>query len=625
MLTSPTNIRQRRQTRRRRASSCSSVNSTSPSTATSFQFYPPKNAHEHSKRATSPHNRRWKRSSTSPRELAGLKYLVLSHIDELEKKLEQLEPIPDFKTASKPSAVASDKLLTGQGETTLPVPSFQQSTPSDQTRLSPDDSEELPPWSSEFDFTVDDLRTWVEDSLEQLAHLRAEVSARLPDLEELRAQFRDIDFDFELPNLNLDEFRARLSRIEVPSLGELSSLSVSDVKNRLGDLGYEYLPTLSERLSRLNSHLTSLRTPHLPSRTLDKGHAVLKDFIEALMYDEEDSPMERERVEVEIEQMVIQVRQALRDSENGNVLLTYEQLPIKWRNNEHVLYGYRFIPIERWPTLLLSAFQFHNETLNIHTHFLPFAVLGPWFAYEAYTATSQLHALPTTLFGLFASLCLLTSCIWHLCAGCSTFKVMETAARVDYLGIGWLISASIATVVYYGFSCRQAAFSIYLSMTILAGLAGSILPFMQWFNERKHKKWRIVFFLSLALTGIIPIVHMCSLHSAKETFSYILPIVPSLASYIFGLVFYASHFPECCWSTPEGTGPIQYHKVESSSTISDWAKDLIIEAPPRWTDWIGGGSHAIWHVSIVAAIWLHRSAIPTLSKGLGGECCDVWA
>jgi adiponectin receptor len=231
---------------------------------------------------------------------------------------------------------------------------------------------------------------------------------------------------------------------------------------------------------------------------------------------------------------------------------------------------------------------------------------------DVYISTSQLHSLPTTLFSLFSLLCLLTSAIWHVCAGCASFRIMETAARVDYLGIGWLISASIATVVYYGFSCHNAAFTIYLSMTIIAGLAGSILPFMQWFNERKHKKWRIVFFLSLALTGIIPMAHLSTIHSAYDTIQFTLPIVPSLASYVFGLVFYAAHFPECVWSShshEHGEGAEKYH----------------VSTKPRWTDWVGGGSHAIWHISIVVAILLHRRIIPELSKGVMGEICDVWA
>jgi adiponectin receptor len=64
---------------------------------------------------------------------------------------------------------------------------------------------------------------------------------------------------------------------------------------------------------------------------------------------------------------------------------------------------------------------------------------------------------------------------------------MEFAARVDYVGIGWLISASIATFCWYAFSCRRFALTVYLSTNIACGIAGSILPFMQWFNARKHK------------------------------------------------------------------------------------------------------------------------------------------
>ncbi|CAG8507760.1 3834_t:CDS:2 [Acaulospora colombiana] len=389
---------------------------------------------------------------------------------ELEKKLEKLDPIPDLHN-----------FPTRDGATT-PCSSNDVSTSAHQRSRGESNFDDLPTWDSEFDFSVEDLRTWVRDSLDQLAHLRSEVSARLPDLEEVKSHFPDFEFDFELPNLNVDEFLARLSRMEVPNL----SSSFGDVKSRIGDLGYEYLPALSERLSNLHSHLKS-RSSQLPNgsefRTmaLDKANTILRDFIDTLMYNEEDSPLERTRVILEVEQTAVQVQQALRTS-----------MPLKWRNNEHVLHGYRFIPASEWPTLLLSTFHLHNETANIHTHLLPLLILGPMFAYEAYTATSALTVLPTTLFSIFAMLCLITSVAWHICAGCASPQVMETAARIDYLGIGWLISASIATVVYYSFSCRKMAFSIYLSMNILAGLAGSILPFMQWFNERKHKKWRIL-------------------------------------------------------------------------------------------------------------------------------------
>ncbi|KAG8772563.1 hypothetical protein FRC15_002649 [Serendipita sp. 397] len=391
MLSSPTITRQRRPARRRRSSSSCSSSAVQLSPAANFQ----NNQFQQKQRQLSPQGRRWRRANTTPKELAGLRFLVLSHIDELEKKLEKLGPIPDGKSVQH-TTLRSLRNTDSENVTREGSPNSSSSPSAGQTRASSQDYD-TGNWDSEFDFSVDDLRTWVHDSLEQLAHLRAEVTARLPDLEDLRPHF---DFDFELPNLNLDEFRARLSRIEVPNFSEISSLSMTDMKTRLGDLGYEYLPTLADHLSHLNSHLTSLRVPDFPSRTLEKGNTVLKDFIDALMYSEENSPLERERVDFEVEQTAIQVRRALSDSAWGNRLLSYHQLPIKWRNNEHVLHGYRFIPLERWPSLLLSTFQLHNETANIHTHLIPAALLGPLFAYEAYASPSRLTSLPTTLFSV---------------------------------------------------------------------------------------------------------------------------------------------------------------------------------------------------------------------------------
>ncbi len=73
--------------------------------------------------------------------------------------------------------------------------------------------------------------------------------------------------------------------------------------------------------------------------------------------------------------------------------------------------------------------------------------------------------------------------------------------------------------------------------------------------------YRIAFFLVLAFAGIGPVIAMSILHSTQEAISficmsapaysvessdlaYVAPIFPSLISYIIGLCFYASHFPE---------------------------------------------------------------------------------
>ncbi|KAF8574133.1 hypothetical protein K439DRAFT_1642424, partial [Ramaria rubella] len=158
-------------------------------------------------------------------------------------------------------------------------------------------------------------------------------------------------------------------------------------------------------------------------------------------------------------------------------------------------------------------------------------------------------------------------------AGCATRKAMETAARVDYVGIGWLISASIGTVVRYGFSCRPHTALLYLSVSFALGVAGSVLPFMTWFNERENKKWRIAFFLSLVFTLIFPLGHLAAVYSLWDMYTFIRPLFPSLASYALGLLFYAFRFPEC--AVPRAWG---------------WGRAL---------DCVGGGSHALWHLFIV--------------------------
>ena len=73
------------------------------------------------------------------------------------------------------------------------------------------------------------------------------------------------------------------------------------------------------------------------------------------------------------------------------------------------------------------------------------------------------------------------------------------------------------------------------------------------------------------------------------------PIVPSLASYVVGLAFYATHFPECVLATR-------------------------CPASLRWLDWLGGGSHAIWHVCIVLAISLHKQGMEVMKDGIGQAC-----
>ena len=511
------------------------------------------------------------------------------------------------------------------------------------------------------------LHTSASASALQLLHqLRTEVvaffsfSQTTPDEYDFEydlglAALLDLDLDLTqygfVGELSLEEAKNKL--VELSSLGDAKvrfGAIVEDAKNRFAqwampdlsahmpDLSNVHMPDLSTHMPDLSDLSTHM--PDLPAIDISTLHARLAElraalpadlgsatdklvsFVENLIEDDADGDVswvdarwkglnmhptkEKQKEPVDMHAL------AVLKSAHGTRLIRFEDLPEKWRNNEFVHWGYRFIPGARWGALVWSMFQIHNETANIHTHLVPLmailSVIVPWSYLSASTwehpffsfsslehiplfdrlpsnlltsilsftplPPSPADTLPKSLFLLAAGACLLCSTVWHTLAGCSDFWLLEAGARVDYVGIGWLISASVSGVMYYGFACQPAIMRMYITVAIMTGIAGSILPFQGWFNERRNKKWRIAFFLVCACSAIVPLGHLSYRHSFGRMWEFISPVVPSLVSYLTGLVFYATHFPECCF-------PGRF----------DWA-----------------GSHAIWHVFIVIAIREHWKA-----------------
>jgi len=263
-------------------------------------------------------------------------------------------------------------------------------------------------------------------------------------------------------------------------------------------------------------------------------------------------------------------------------LLEYSELPHDWRNNEHILSGYRYITIDRWPVLLRSAFEWHNETINIQSHFLGFLSL---LVLAFYVLPGSPHNLPESHWGdtavaiLFigaAMKCLLCSAAWHLLSGCATPHWFRGAACVDYVGISGLIGASVMSIEYYSWYYHPTIAVSYMAFSGTLAVLGMYLACKPIFNERSFKGWRIAFFLSLAGSAVIPVVHAAYTFGALKTAKFLLPVMPSLVAYLTGLTFYAHQFPECA-------------------------------APGCFDSLLA--SHQLWHASIVAAVWLHWRAI----------------
>ncbi|KAK7005892.1 IZH family channel protein [Favolaschia claudopus] len=351
---------------------------------------------------------------------------------------------------------------------------------------------------------------WASTALDMLHAIRADVRSHLPDL---------LVPDLEL---HLADLKALLARIDF-------SRPMS------------YVPTLSARLKTLHAHLaaefpsftrpsfefrrpsfdlSSFRKPSFdfdfdfdlpdfrgPRDLLDAFRADVDAFLADLPIPSAFLPAAALILPPPAPSLLPTAADALAVSQFGRRLISYDDLPTEWQNNSYVTGGYRFIPLTNYPRIILSLFQLHNETLNIHTHFVPLVlwgaafyglrfesslpdwlwplrwleqcvswafggVGGDWARYTPFAATLPAETLPLpfdeALFVIFALACLACSSLWHLMAGCAHLGAMEACARVDYVGIGWLIASTIATVVHHGYACaEQAVDATPLGHTIL--------------------------------------------------------------------------------------------------------------------------------------------------------------
>ncbi|KAH0827992.1 hemolysin-III related-domain-containing protein [Lanmaoa asiatica] len=429
------------------------------------------------------------------------------------------------------------------------------------------------------DHTVEDARAWARDALEMLRSIRSDICSYLPEIPELP----------DVPSLS--NVRAQLSR----SLSDTTSL-MEDVRFRLSD---NHIITLSVRLQSLQTHLRETDVLPADLHTFP-GSARVSGLFESIRSSELIAELSDDVTEAE--DMARDIARAIKQSLQGSKLIHYVDLPPQWRNNPFVTRGYRFIPLEKWPLIIMSVFAWHNETralllsaalhstythsVNIHTHSIPF-ILWLINCIPVFNSSS-LQDIPETAFITLALACLFSSVLWHTMSGCAHHDGMDLCARIDYVGIGWLISASIGTIVHYGFQCHPILEKFFLVSCFLIGVAGNVFPFLKWFNDPVYRHVRIVFFVALCFTAIAPLAVLAYLHSLQQVTAYISPVWPSLMSYSIGLTFYVTHIPE----------------------------RFLSERFSHWLDWCGGGSHAIWHLFIVLAISQHRNAITSLRDGI---------
>ena len=246
-------------------------------------------------------------SSTHTQTLSSIRQLVLSYLEELEANLSHLQSVIDI----------------------------------DSLKSSTEDA-------------VEDVRTWANDALDMLQRIRSDVCSHLPDL----------DLDFSLENLvshlpDVNDVRSHLPDINI---SDQVRDKIDFLRSHLPDLPLDYIPVLTEHLDSLHTHLSSSKiSSDIPSVT---PLFVLNEMLDKIATSElyHNLKSSEKAVEDMLEKATHDAKIAVQRSLNGSRLIQYVDLPKEWRHNPFVDRGYRFIPVDNWPLIILSLFALHNET-----------------------------------------------------------------------------------------------------------------------------------------------------------------------------------------------------------------------------------------------------------------------
>ncbi|KAF1998083.1 adiponectin receptor protein 1 [Amniculicola lignicola CBS 123094] len=283
----------------------------------------------------------------------------------------------------------------------------------------------------------------------------------------------------------------------------------------------------------------------------------------------------RDTLEQTIEHAV--ERALARAKEHG--LIHYNDLPEPWKINPHIHKGYRFSE-GKW-ACVRSVVSVHNELFNIWSHAVGLIIVLAiaFYFYPRnvnFSLSTNSDVFIAAIFFFAACKCLVCSTIWHTMNSISHQTLLERFACVDYTGISLLVAASIMTTEYAAFYCEPNSRWIYMSTTAVLGIGGVILPWHPTFNRQDMAWCRVLFYVSLAATGFLPVGQLVMTRGVDWAYYFYAPVTKSVLVYLTGAVLYASKIPER-WS------PGKFDYVASS--------------------------HNLWHVAVLGGILFHYTAM----------------
>jgi len=422
----------------------------------------------------------------------------------------------------------------------------------------------------------------------------AELERRLDFLE----QYGEVNLDAGIQRAyaTLQAVRARCSQVsgEVLDAGRRrAKIMVETVESRYHDAlvaketmaekAHTGLILLEEMLCDYESRALKLREQGFASAAntmLDGGRRIMD---EGIAHAKEVVDESIERALKAAETLEDRIAHAI-SSAKQNGLITFHDLPAPWQVNPHITRGYRFS--ESKVHILRSTFRISNELVNIWSHAIGLLIVLSiaFYFYPAsanFSLSTKTDKLIAAVFFFAACKCLVCSCMWHTMNCVANKTLLERFACVDYTGISLLIAASIMTTEYTAFYCEPVSRSVYLLSTATLGVAGVILPWHPLFNAKNMAWGRVAFYVSLALTGFVPIVQLTASRGAAWAWAFYAPITKSVLVYFCGAIVYASKVPEKWW--------------------------------PGAFDYVGG-SHNLWHLAVLGGILFHYGAMESFFR-----------
>lgn len=307
-------------------------------------------------------------------------------------------------------------------------------------------------------------------------------------------------------------------------------------------------------------------------------------------------------------------------SQNKPELITYDELPTWYQDNEHIVGGYR--PESFSTSACFASLRYmHNETVNMYTHLIPailFLFAQAFVLYLLHRQYPEAKAVDYIVFSFFllsACITLSLSFLYHTLMNHS-MGISYLWLRLDYVGILALTLGDFVSGIRVGFYCDPTLQKIYWSMvrmsqpilpsttilpfvfedltllvttqadcfpphfqTLTLGLLTSILVIHpKYFQTPRYRNLRVTAFITLAVSGLIPLAHGIIIYGFRRMW-----IASGMPYYlleggilVLGAFFYATRCPESI-------------------------------KPGRFDVW--GCSHNIFHVLVVAATVVHLVGI----------------